>query len=146
MEVITQTVYKDLSGKIHETELACVQADNNIRELQNSTFYFRVHHNFDCTEGRGFYRCSFVKIVAPGRNPSKELARGFVEEYFHNVTRGRVVWIMGVEPVLGYRIAEVTVADWDKAPKEPKRASVGLTTTQRIELAVNEERKVYLVN
>lgn len=144
MKAVTRTVYEDLDGNLHDTELACLQADRIIEQERKSTFFFRVHHGFDCTEGRGYYHCTIVKIKTPGRTPNKDIARAFVEDYFHEKCRGKVTWIMGVEPVIGFRVTDCEVDNWNNAPEKPTRMGGGIMQTSRAILVVDENRKVHL--
>ena len=124
MEEKTSIVYVAFDGKEFTKKQECESYEKEIKSMQ----LWRVIHSPDCTEGRGYYGCTYLNT----KNASKEEVEDFCFEEFGK----KSAYVMGVSFVRNWILTLVE----DKENHIKKGASCALSVGKYSEITLEHKR------
>lgn len=118
------TVYVAFDDKKFTDKLECQAYEKELKSMQ----LWRVIHNPDCTEGRGYYGCTYLHT----KGANIEEVEDFCFEHFGS----KSAYVMGVSFIPSWRLTLVE----DKENHVKSGATISLTTGKYKELTLKFDK------
>lgn len=116
MKTITKTVFVADDGTEFASEKACREHEERVAREEAETSYWRVICKPDLTEGRGYYRSLYLKVVGVRYEPE-----AWVEDWCHRTLGRPLAFVQGVAPMRSWSVSEITKESFS----EPGGVQVG---------------------
>ena len=103
MKTETLTMFITEDGVKHDTEEAAKKHEDEVISRRKQLKWFRVAHNPDLTEGRGWYGCTTIAVECL-YGPAEEFARDWCYRAFGS----HVAYVQGCSAMFNWKLRELT--------------------------------------
>jgi hypothetical protein len=100
----TVQAYKAHDGTLYESQAKRDKYDTAAIVEAKSWTYWRVIHGPDCTEGRGYYHCTYIKAKC------RDLS--MLEDYCYRTFGRKVAFVQGVSPMPAWTLTKLSIEQY----------------------------------